>query len=200
MTEPARQIIPERMGLAQFLAWEEAQPVRYERIGGSVFAMTGGTLGHNTIALNLVVALRQRLASTDCRVFAADVCVVTPRGDVMYPDVVVACGARRDSDKEIRDPVVVVEVLSGSTEARGRGCERWAYATIPSLKHYVLIAQDRAEAEVSSGDGEVWRSVYLRGASAGLRLEALGLEVSLAEALAGVQLGETTAAAAGGGV
>ncbi len=146
------------------------------------------------------MALRQRLAGTDCRVFAADVRVVTPRGDVMYPDVLVACGARRDGDKEVRDPVVVVEVLSGSTEERDHGFKRWAYATIPSLKHYVLIAQDRAEAEVSSGDGEVWRSVYLRGASAGLRLEALGLEVSLAEALAGVQLGETTAAAAGGGV
>ena len=47
--------------------------------------------------------------------------VVTPRGDVMYPDVVIACGERRDSDTEIRDPVVVVEVLSGSTEERGPG-------------------------------------------------------------------------------
>ncbi len=54
-----------------------------------------------------------------------DARVVTTRGDVMYPDVVVACGARRDSDAEVRDPVVVVEVLSGSTEERGHGCERW---------------------------------------------------------------------------
>ena len=188
MTEPARQIIPERVALAEFLAWEEAQPVRHERIGGAVFAMTGGTLGHNRITLNVYSALRRLLQGTDGEAFAMDARVVTPRGDVMYPDVVVARGARRDSDKEIRDPVVVVEVLSGSTEERDHGFKRWAYATIPSLKHYVLIAQDRAEAEVSSGDGEVWRSLYRRDASAVLRLEALGLEVSLGEALGGVEL------------
>ncbi len=158
-----------------------------------VFAMTGGTLNHNTIALNLVVALRRRLAGTDCLVLAADVRVVTPRGDVMYPDVVVAGGERRGRDKEICDPVVVVEVLSGSTEERDHGFSRWAYATIPSLRHYVLIAQDRAEAEVSSNDGEVWRSVYLREASISLRLEALGIEVGLAEALAGVELAQAAA-------
>ena len=92
--------------------------------------------------------------------------------------------------------MVVVEVLSGSTEERDHGFKRWAYATIPSLQHYVLIAQDRAEAEVASRDGEVWRSVYLRESGASLRLEALGLELGLAEALAGVEL----AAEAAGGV
>jgi len=188
MTEVARQIGPERMSLAEFLAWEEAQAVRHERVGGAVFAMTGGTLAHNTIALNLVGALRQRLAGSHCRVFAADVRVVTPQGDVMYPDVVVACGERPDTDREIRDPVVVVEVLSGSTEERDHGFKRWAYATIPSLRHYLLIAQDRAEAEVSSRDGEVWRSLYLRDPGASLRLEALGLEIGLTEVLAGVTL------------
>ena len=127
-----------------------------------------------------------------------DARVVTPRGDVMYPDVVVACGARRDSDKQIRDPVVVIEVLSGSTEERDHGFKRWAYATIPSLRHYVLIAQDRAEAEVATRDGEVWRSVYLRDSGASLRFEALGIELGLAEALAGVELAAGAAAGAGG--
>ena len=198
MTEPAHKIGPERMGLAEFLEWDAAPELRHERIGGAVFAMTGATLNHNTIALDLVGALRQRLAGTDCRVFAADVRVVTPRGDVMYPDVVVACGERRDSDREIRDPVVVVEVLSDSTEARDHGFKRWAYATIPSLRHYVPIAQDRAQAEVPTRDGEVWRSVYLRDSGASLRLEALGQEVGLADALAGVGLVAGPAAGAGG--
>jgi Uma2 family endonuclease len=198
-TSREARVMPERMELAEFLAWEAAQEVRHERIGGTVFAMTGGTLAHNTIALNLVVALRQRLAGTDCRVFAADVRVVTPRGDVMYPDVVIACGERRDSDKEIRDPVVVVEVPSGSTEERDHGSERWAYARLPSLRHDVLIAQDRAEAEVSASDGEVWRGVYLRDPGASLRLEALGIELALADALTGVELIGTGAAAGAGG-
>jgi Uma2 family endonuclease len=192
MTEVARQIAPERMPLAEFLAWEEAQPLRHERVGGAVFAMTGGTLNHNRVALNTYSALRRLLGGTTCEAFAVDARVVTPRGDVMYPDVVIACGERRGTDKEIRDPVVVIEILSDSTAARDHGAKRWAYATVPSLAHYVLIAQDRAEAEVASRDGDVWRSVILRELAAGLKLDALGLEVGLAEVLAGRR-------AAGGG-
>jgi Uma2 family endonuclease len=108
--------------------------LRHERVGGAVFAMTGGTLNHNRVALNTYSALRRLLGGTTCEAFAVDARVVTPRGDVMYPDVVIACGERRGTDKEIRDPVVVVEILSDRTK-------RWAYATIPSLEHYVLIAQ-----------------------------------------------------------
>jgi Uma2 family endonuclease len=193
MTDPARQIAPERMPLEAFLEWEEALPIRHERVGPSIVAMTGGTLDHNTIALNLALALRERLKGSDCRVFAADVRVVTPGKDVMYPDVVVACGERSGRDKEIRDPVVVVEVLSEGTAARDHGVKRWAYATIPSLRHYVLIAQDRAEAEVASRDGEVWRSVFLRDPAASSRLDALGLEVGLVDAFVGA---EPTGAAA----
>ena len=176
------------MALAEFLAWEDAQSLRHERVGGTVWAMTGGTLAHNRIALNLFSALRARLAGSSCEAFAFDVRVVTPRRDVMYPDVVVACGERRDTDREVSDPLVVIEVLSDSTGARDHGFRRWAYRTIPTLKHYVLIAQDRAEAEVATADGEVWRSVVLRDAAATLRLDALGLDIPLAEVFAGVDL------------
>jgi Uma2 family endonuclease len=174
------------MALPDFLAWEETQPLRHERVGGRVWAMTGGTVAHNRIGLNVYTALRTRLAGSACEAFAFDVRVVTPRGDVMYPDVVVACGTRSDRDKEVSDPVVLVEVLSNSTAARDHGYKRWAYGTIPSLKHYVLISQEATEAEVSSPDGETWRSVILRDAAASLRLEAVGLEIPLAEVFAGV--------------
>jgi Uma2 family endonuclease len=103
----------------------------------------------------------------------------------MYPDVIVARGERRDTDKGASDPVAIVEILSPGT---ARGANRWAYGTIPSLKHYVLIAQDRPEAEVATADGEVWRSVVLRDASASLRLDSLGLDMPLAEVFAGVDL------------
>jgi Uma2 family endonuclease len=188
MRQPARDDAPERMSLPDFLAWEEAQPLRHERVGGEVRAMTGGTLAHNTIALNVAFALRQRLAGTPCQVFAAEVRVVTPRADVMYPDVLVACGERASTDREVSDPVVVVEVLSPSTAERDDSFKRWAYGTIPSLKHYLMIAQSRAEAEVSTADGETWRSVVLRDAAASLRLDALGLGIPLTEVFAGVDL------------
>lgn len=197
MRQIARDDAPERMSLPDFLAWEEAQPLRHERVGGQVWAMTGGTLAHNRIGLNVYSALRARLAGSGCEAFAFDVRVVTPRGDIMYPDVVVACGERRDTDKEVSDPVVLVEVLSSSTAERDDSFKRWAYGTIPSLKHYILIAQNRAEAEVSTADGETWRSVILRDAAASLRLDALGLKVPLTEVFAGVDLASESRAAGG---
>ena len=192
MRELARDDAPGRMSLPDFLAWEEAQPLRHERVGGEVWAMTGGTLAHNRIGLNVYSALRARLAGTGCEAFAFDVKVTTPRGDVMYPDVVVACGERRDSDKGVSEPVVVVEVLSGSTAERDDSFKRWAYRTIPSVKHYILIAQNRAEAEVSTAEGETWRSVVLRDVAASLRVDALGLEIPLAEVFAGVEFARQT--------
>jgi Uma2 family endonuclease len=197
MRQPARDDAPERMSLADFLAWEDAQPLRHERVGPTVWAMTGGTLAHNAIALNVAFALKQRLAGTPCRVFAADVRVVTPRADVMYPDVLVACGERPDTDREVSDPVVIVEVPSPSTAERDDSFKRWAYGTIPSLKHYVLIAQNRAEAEVSTADGEAWRSVVLRDPSMSLRLDALGFEIPLAEVFAEVRFADGTKQAGG---
>jgi Uma2 family endonuclease len=188
MTQLALHHAPERMPLSEFLAWEDAQSLRHERVGGTVWAMTGGTLNHNRVALNLFSALRARLAGTSCEAFALDVRVVTPREDVMYPDVVVACGEGRTAEIQIRDPTVVAEVLSPGTMARDHGFKRWAYGTIPSLRHYVLIAQDRPEAEVATADGEIWRSVVLRDLTGSLRLDALGLENPLAEIFAGIDL------------
>jgi Uma2 family endonuclease len=179
-----------RTTLAEFLQWEDAQPVRHERVGGRMWAMTGGTLDHNRIALNLALALRRQLQGTNCEAFVLDIRVVTPRGDVMYPDVVVACGSRRGRDNVIDDPIVVIEVLSPSTEAHDHGHKRWAYSAIATLRHYVLIAQDCAEAEVASVEGETWRSMFLRDRGASLRLEALGLEVPLQEVYAGVDLAD----------
>jgi Uma2 family endonuclease len=188
MTQLALHHAPERMPLSEFLAWEDAQSLRHERVGGTVWAMTGGTLNHNRVALNLFSAFRARLAGTSCEAFALDVRVVTPREDVMYPDVVVACGEGRTAEIQIRDPTVVAEVLSPGTMARDHGFKRWAYGTIPSLRHYVLIAQDRPEAEVATADGEIWRSVVLRDLTGSLRLDALGLEIPLAEIFAGIDL------------
>jgi hypothetical protein len=78
--------------LEEFLAWEREQPERYERVSGVIRIMTGGTIDHNRITLNVADALRQCLRGGDCEAFVNNMKVVTPAGDVMYPDVVVACG------------------------------------------------------------------------------------------------------------
>jgi Uma2 family endonuclease len=182
-----------RQTLEEFLAWEREQPQRYERISSVLRMMTGGTVDHNRITLNVAEALRQRLRGRNREVFVNDVKVVTPAGDVMYPDVVVACGDLPGKATVLDAPVVIVEVLSESTAERDHGRKRWAYQTIPSLRHYVLIDQDEGGIEVTSpnADGS-WQSVIVRELDARVRLPALNLEIGLEEVFARVALPGST--------
>jgi Uma2 family endonuclease len=181
--------------LADFLAWERQQAERYEWVNGIVRMMTGGTVAHNRLTRNCARALENRLQGSDCEVFASDVKVVSPEDDVMYPDVVIVCGDIPDTATELRTPVVVVEVLSDSTAARDHGPKRWAYQTIASLSHLVLIDQFKPVVEVStrSDDGS-WRSVIQRGLEGRAQLTALGIEIGLDEIFARVDFASAEAA------
>jgi len=70
-----------------YLEWEANQAVRHEYINGEVYAMAGGTLPHNDIALNLYGQLRPHLRERGCRINVADVKVrVSAVGPYFYPD------------------------------------------------------------------------------------------------------------------
>jgi Uma2 family endonuclease len=173
--------------LEEFLAWEREQPERYERLSGVIRMMMGGTFDHNRITLNVADAFGQRLRGGDCEVFVNDVKVVTPAGDVMYPDVVVAYGELPGKATTLDAPVAIVEVLSASTAERDHVPKRWAYQTIPSLRHYVLVDQDEGGVEVTSPNEDgTWRSVILRDLDDRLQLPALKVEIGLAEVFARV--------------
>ena len=180
--------------LEEFLAWEREQPLRHERVSGVIRAMTGGTIDHNRIALNVADALRQRLRDGDCEAFVNDVKVVTPAGDVMYPDVVVACGDIPGKATVLDAPVAIVELLSESTAEGDHGRKRWAYQTIPSLRHYVLVDQDEGGVEVTSPNADgTWQSVILRDLSDRMELTALKVEIGVEEVFARVAFpGSTT--------
>src|SRR5271170_1506998 len=87
------------MTLAEFLAWEERQPLRYEFDGVGPVAMTGGTAGHADIQANLAAALRTRLRGNPCRFYGSDLKFQVAQGHVRYPDGMVVClpgGSDRD--------------------------------------------------------------------------------------------------------
>lgn len=175
--------------LHDFLDWERAQPERWERVAGVVRMMTGGTVVHNRITRNCARVLETALQGSECEVFTSDMKVVSPQGDAMYPDVVVACGDIAGDATALDAPVVVVEVLSDSTADRDHGHKRWAYQTIPSLRHYALVAQDTPTVEVASRDPDgTWRSVIHRELGARLRLETLDVDIGLDQIFARVAL------------
>jgi Uma2 family endonuclease len=167
---------------AEWRAWEERQPEKWEHVLDEPTMMAGGTARHNEIALNIVTALRQRLRGGLCRAYMADLKVVHPSGRWSYPDVVVRCGERLDRETGADDPVVVFEVLSPGTENYDMQAKRWFYQEMPSLRHILFVAQDRIKVEVASlaEDGS-WRSVFLTDPTGSAALDAPGLELPLAE-------------------
>ncbi len=133
----------------EYLNWEQHQECRYEYVNGEVFAMTGGTIPHGTIALNLATALKSHLRGSSCRVFNSDIKVgITGKGPFHYPDLSVSCDERdRTAMEFIEQPCLIVEVLSPSTEAYDRGGKFAHYRNIRTLQEYVLIDAERTSVE-----------------------------------------------------
>jgi len=103
------------------------------------------------IVSNCLVNIGRQLKKRPCRVYPSDLRLkVQATGLFTYPDVTVVCGEPQfeyDRGDVLTNPVLIIEVLSDSTEAYDRGAKFEMYRTIPSLQHYVLIAQDRISVE-----------------------------------------------------
>ncbi len=131
----------------EYLQKERTAEFRSEYFRGEMFAMAGASANHNLIVGNCIQALGQQLKKKPCRVYPSDLKLrIEATGLYTYPDLSVVCGEPQlDSDgvDVLLNPVVLVEVLSDSTEAYDRGKKFEHYRTIPSLMHYILVAQDR---------------------------------------------------------
>ena len=141
-TVPKPYVTPE-----EYLHRERKADFRSEYFRGETFAMAGASANHNLIVSNCIQTLGQQLKKKPCRVYPSDLKLrVEATGLYTYPDLSVVCGEPQlesDAGDVLLNPVVLVEVLSDSTEAYDRGKKFEHYRTIPSLMHYVLIAQDR---------------------------------------------------------
>ncbi|HEY6463025.1 MAG TPA: Uma2 family endonuclease [Polyangiaceae bacterium] len=138
---------------ADYLALEEASlDTKHEFIDGEITAMAGGTPDHGALALAFAHLLQNALGDRPCRIYSSDVRVrVRATGMTAYPDLSVVCGRLEtdpDDSKAIANPVVIVEVLSDSTEARDRGVKAAHYRHLVSLREYVLVAQHERRIEV----------------------------------------------------
>jgi Uma2 family endonuclease len=175
----------------EYLQRERAAEERHQLVDGEVFAMAGASRAHNLIGLNLGSELRAQLKGRPCEVYATDMRVaVEARGLYTYPDVVVVCGEPRFLDAErdtLLNPTVLIEVLSPSSERFDRGRKFAQYRSLPSLREYVLVAQDECRVERYTRRGEEWVLTEFTRAEDGLNLESIGCAVPLREIYARVE-------------
>jgi len=179
----------------EYLALERTEEERHEYLDGCIYAMAGESPDHGRICMNLYGSLWPQLRGTLCEAFAKDTkvrCGPTPRlgqsmqGLFAYPDLVVVCGALQFHDQVqdvLLNPLVILEVLSPSTEAFDRGEKFHRYRRwLPTLTDYVLVAQDRPVMDhyQRTMTGR-WEVETLEGLDAHLHLPSIACTVSLAD-------------------
>jgi Uma2 family endonuclease len=171
----------------EYLAHERMASYKSEYIAGEIFAMAGGSPEHNMIATDVARALGNHLeaAGNRCDVFNSDQKVrIDEGGPFFYPDASVVCGDPIfDSDDCLRNPALIVEVLSDSTGHYDRGEKFRNYRRLPSLRHYILITVERMRVEhYRQQQGFLWVPVgdYTQEEDV-ISLPDMGIEVPLSE-------------------
>lgn len=181
------------MTVEEFLAWEEAQELRWEFDGVAPVAMTGGTVEQGLIQANLIRALGNGLRGGPCRVLGSHVKIAVA-GSIRYPDALVVCTPTARGATVITEPVVVFEVLSPSTASVDHIVKNQEYRDTPSIRRYVMLEQDRVGATVFSRDGDDWVG-HVAANDAVLDLPEISITLPLAELYEGVTSGEPDSAA-----
>jgi Uma2 family endonuclease len=134
----------------EYLRIERLAETKSEYHDGQMFAMAGGSPNHSLLA-NRIGSLLDRRVPPGCRTYNADLRIKVARaGLYTYADCSVICGELQyaaDQKDVVLNPILIVEVLSPSTEGYDRGRKFELYRTIPSFREYLLIAQDEPYVE-----------------------------------------------------
>lgn len=182
MSEPSRA----RMSIEEFLRWAPAQDRRHELVDGQPVMMAGASQRHDRIVTNALLAIGNRLRDGGCRPFTADNAVRIPAGNIRYPDLGVDCGMMVDDSLIATEPLLVVEVLSPTTELFDETEKLEEYRSVPSIAHILVVNPERPEARLHSRAGAGWTSARLAGAEAMVDLPALALSFPLGEFYRGI--------------
>jgi Uma2 family endonuclease len=179
--QPLTKLTPQ-----EYLARERQAETRSEYVDGEVFAMAGASREHNQIAANLVRVLGNQLLEKPCSVYSSDMKVKIEKvTKYTYPDIVIACQTERFEDEKrdvLLNPVIIMEILSDSTEAYDRGRKFLHYQLIESLLDYILISQDSARIEkFSRHNDNTWLYSEFHGLDALVAIESIGCQLRLGD-------------------
>src|SRR5579864_5684947 len=149
-----------------------------------MFAMSGGSMRHSFLHVNLLVEMHAALRGGDCRACGPDFRVrVSATGMYTYPDLVVICGKPLLADAHqdiLLNPAVIFEILSPSTEKYDRGLKFQHYRTIESLREYVLVDQNQVQIEQYTRQPDnTWTFRDYQGLDAELKLDSIGVSLLL---------------------
>ena len=164
---------------AEYLEGERLSEVRHEFVDGRIYAMSGASLRHNEICLDTATFIKNHLKGGPCRVFIEAVKVELADDlteSYYYPDVFVTCEPADDDSHVVRQPKLIIEVLSPSTSRNDRGDKLANYKRIPSVEEIVYIEQDWPEIFVVRRSDR-WKRHHYTMLDSLVHLESIGLTV-----------------------
>ena len=141
-----------QFNFSEYLKLEEETHEKHDFYFGEVYNMAGGTIKHNLLTLSVYNAFDSFFRKKKCLVLISDVKLELAKDQFyVYPDVMVTChnnDLSNNEDTMVRNPCIVVEVLSGSTELYDRNIKKHYYLKLPSIKYYLLVSQDETKIEM----------------------------------------------------
>lgn len=173
----AQALKQEAVSFEDYLAGERDVEVRSEYVAGAIYAMAGASNTHNTISMSLSALIENSLDSS-CRVWQSDMKVILQnKGNhySYYPDIMAACDFANDDPYHCTHPILIVEILSPSTERTDLHEKFQNYTSIPSLIEYVIVSQDVPLVRLFRRNTAWEQEIYK--ANDTFRLESVNLDV-----------------------
>lgn len=173
----------------EYFELEKNSPIRHEYYFGKLIAMPGESKNANRLARKFERALYNFLDETLFEVFRNDVRLIVNEGHIYrYPDLTVALVADDEDDYAIKMPIVLVEVLSDSTEKVDFYKKLTEYTAISSAQQYILIAQKEVLVSVFKRENDEWKFDVYNQLHDKISLPSIGGTVSLSEIYDGIVL------------
>jgi len=186
----------ERASISQYLALEEKGLSKYEYADGQITAMTGGSINHGLLCGNIYSELRSGIERQGlaCNALGSEIRIYIEKADaIVYPDAMVICGDIATSPEAVEavtNPILVVEVLSKSTESHDRGDKFYKYRQLDTLQEYMLIDQSKAVVETFyRRDATVWEIARFMGLEQTVELKSIALSINMRALYSDVRMG-----------
>jgi Uma2 family endonuclease len=180
--------LPE-FSVEEYLKHEAESDSKYEYQNGQIFALAGGTINHGLLCANIYSEIRNELrqSNSNCKPLSSEIKLHVKSdkyNSFLYPDTMVICGELEESDTNqhaVKNPVLIVEVLSKSTADYDRGDKFHIYRQIPNLQEYVLIEQDKYVVDIhyKNPKSDLWRITRIEGKDSIINLQSLNIFISM---------------------
>ncbi len=169
----------------EYLDMIDPDGIRYEYWEGELFAMAGTTIRHNVITGNLYNGFRNKAKKNSCLALFTDINVSLKQDNIyVLPDIIYTCNEEdKKSPRIIKHPVLLIEVISESTELHDRKRKWNEYRRLKSLKYYLMVSQEKYQVEMYSRKNEqsIFSYQVFEGLESIISFDDLGFIVSLKE-------------------